>query len=143
MGDLVPWAVSGFFKIITPFIDPLTREKMKFNEDLRKHVPPEQLWSKMGGDVEFEYDHSIYWPAMINLAAERKEAYRERWIRRGKRIGENEEYLKGGLEVNGVVETDMTIEQVNTGLKTIPSVGTNGVVHTNGIPDVTGLKIEA
>ena len=95
---IVPWAVWGFFKLITPFIDPLTREKLKFNEDLRQHVPPAQLMSTYGGEVDFEYDHATYWPAMNKIADERKAAYRERWIRGGKRIGELEGYLKGGNE---------------------------------------------
>ncbi|KAH0547555.1 hypothetical protein FGG08_000280 [Glutinoglossum americanum] len=92
----VPWAVWGFFKIITPFIDPLTREKLKFNQDLRQHVPPQHLLSGFGGDVEFEYDHSIYWPALIKLAEERRAECRERWVKGGKRVGEYEGYLRGG-----------------------------------------------
>lgn len=140
MTNLVPWAVSGFFKIITPFIDPLTREKVKFNEDLRKHVPPEQLWTTMGGDVQFEYDHSIYWPAMNKLAAERREAYRERWIRAGKRVGESEEYLKGGVRNRIGEMTGLTTEQANPGLKAIPSAETNGAVHANGILKIGSIE---
>lgn len=83
-------------KLITPFIDPLTREKLKFNEDLRKHVPPSQLLKAVGGDVEFEYDHSSYWPALNKLAAQRRNEYRERWIQGGKLVGEHENYLRGG-----------------------------------------------
>lgn len=86
----------GFFKLITPFIDPLTRTKLKFNEDLREHVPASQLMKSMGGDVEFRYDHSIYWPALNQLADQRRTAYRERWIQGGKRVGEFENYLKTG-----------------------------------------------
>lgn len=48
--------------------------------------------------MQFEYDHSIYWPALIKLAAERRQAYQERWVRGGKRVGESEAYLKGGVE---------------------------------------------
>lgn len=88
--------ILGFFKLITPFIDPLTREKLKFNEDMRQHVPPSQLLKATGGDVEFEYDHSVYWPALNALAAQKRQAYRERWIQAGKFIGEHEDYLKGG-----------------------------------------------
>jgi len=51
-----------------------------------------------GGEVDFHYDHATYWPAMNNIADERKAAYRERWVRGGKRIGELEAYLKGGNE---------------------------------------------
>ena len=94
--DLVPFVILGFFKIITPFIDPLTREKLKFNEDLRTHVPPTQLLKTVGGDVEFEYDHSSYWPALNSLAAKRRREYRERWEAGGKRLGEHEKNLRGG-----------------------------------------------
>lgn len=92
----MPFVVWGFFKLITPFIDPHTRQKLKFNEDLREHVPPAHLMKPVGGDVEFRYDHSIYWPALNELAAQRRAAYRERWIQGGKQIGELENYLKGG-----------------------------------------------
>ncbi|OQE27415.1 hypothetical protein PENSTE_c004G02559 [Penicillium steckii] len=91
----VPFLISGFFKIITPFIDPLTREKLKFNEDLRQHVPPGQLLKSVGGDVEFKYDHASYWPALNKLADHRRAAFRERWVRGGQQIGEIENYLKG------------------------------------------------
>lgn len=87
--------ISGFFKLISPFIDPRTREKLKFNEDLRQHVPPGHLMKSVGGDVEFRYDHTLYWPALNKLAEQRREACRERWIQGGKQIGEFENYLKG------------------------------------------------
>jgi hypothetical protein len=87
--------IWGFFKLITPFIDPNTRQKLKFNEDLRQHVPPSQLMKAVGGDVEFRYDHAIYWPSLNQLAEQRRVAYRERWVRGGKQVGELENYLKG------------------------------------------------
>jgi hypothetical protein len=91
----VPFLVWGFFKLITPFIDPHTREKLKFNEDMRQYVPAEQLWTTFKGDLDFEYDHSVYWPAMIKLATERREGRKERWEAGGKHIGESEDYLSG------------------------------------------------
>lgn len=97
----VPWIVWGFFKLINPFIDPLTREKMKFDVDMRKVVPPEQLMQVYGGDVEFEYEHGVYWPALNTLAAERRSEIRQRWESGGKKIGESEKYLKGVGEAFG------------------------------------------
>ena len=91
----MPFVIWGFFKLITPFIDPQTRQKLKFNEDLRQHVPPSHLMKSVGGDVEFRYDHSAYWPALFKLAEQRHQAYRQRWIQGGKQIGEIENYLKG------------------------------------------------
>lgn len=93
--------IWSFFKLITPFIDPVTREKMKFNEDLRQHVPPNHLMKSVGGDVEFRYDHASYWPALNQLAEQRQQAYRARWIQGGKRVGEDENYLKGGDKPSG------------------------------------------
>jgi len=88
--------VSGFFKLITPFIDPLTRQKLKFNDDMRQHVPPQQLWNDFHGDMEFEYDHSVYWPALLKFAEERYSERRGRWVKAGKHYGESEVYLRGG-----------------------------------------------
>jgi len=92
----MPWYVSTFFKLISGLIDPVTREKMKFNEDLRAWVPPSQLWKAHGGDLDFEYDHAAYWRALQAETDARREKYRLRWERAGKRIGEFEDYLKGG-----------------------------------------------
>lgn len=90
--------IWGFFKLITPFIDPMTREKLKFNEDMAQHVPPSQLLKENGGEVEFEYDHSVYWPSLIRLAETKRTAFRERWEKAGKHVGESEDYLRGGSE---------------------------------------------
>nr|POF13989.1 cral-trio domain-containing protein c23b6.04c [Quercus suber] len=93
-----PWYVSTFFKLISPFIDPVTKEKMKFNEDLKTYVPTEQLLKANGGDLDFVYDHSVYWPALIGECKKRSDAYRQRWESAGKRIGEYEAYLRGGSQ---------------------------------------------
>ena len=101
----MPWVVTGFFKLITPFIDPHTREKLKFNEDMSQYVPKEQLWTTFKGDLDFDYDHSVYWPSMNKMAAERREKRTERWIAGGKHIGESEDYLnaKTATGVSGIV----------------------------------------
>ncbi|KAL3485847.1 CRAL-TRIO domain-containing protein [Aspergillus germanicus] len=113
----MPFIILGFFKIITPFLDPVTREKLKFNEDLKKHVPPNQLLNSVGGEVDFKYDHSAYWPALNKLAEIKRTEYRERWVQGGKRIGEYENYLKTGTspslsqresQTNGAAETAET-----------------------------------
>ncbi|KAL2117934.1 hypothetical protein VTJ04DRAFT_7594 [Mycothermus thermophilus] len=97
----MPWIVTGFFKLITPFIDPLTREKLKFNEDMANYVPQEQMWSEFSsGKLEFEYDHSVYWPALHKLCAERREFRWKRWLAAGGHIGESEDYLAGATDVS-------------------------------------------
>lgn len=85
-----------FLKLIMPFVDPLTREKLHFNEDLTKFVPKEQLWTDVGGAVEFEYDHEAYWPALSGLCKERASERKAQWEAARKHYGESELYLKGG-----------------------------------------------
>ncbi|KAL2059165.1 hypothetical protein ABVK25_000457 [Lepraria finkii] len=111
----VPWLIWGFFKIITPFIDPTTKEKMKFDEDLTKIVPPAQLLKKFGGDVDFEYDHEKYWPALNGLAEARRKEMRERWEAGGNRVGESEEFLRGRGESVSVNDEKAKKEKMGNG----------------------------
>jgi len=122
VANLVPTFVWLFFKLITPFIDPNTREKLKFNENLREYVPPEQLYELFGGDLDFEYDHKTFWPAYVNLALERKAAYFAKWKAAGGGIGQSEWDLradtaektesKAGEEVVVTPQTDATVDVV-------------------------------
>lgn len=100
----VPWVVWGFFKLITPFIDPLTRQKLNFNEDMRQYVPDQELWTEFGGKLDFEYDHETYWPALRKLCEEKRAFRKQRWVEGGSHIGEHEDYLAGGKET-GVAGT--------------------------------------
>jgi hypothetical protein len=92
----VPWYVTTFYKLISPFIDPVTKSKMKFNEPLVQHVPAEQLLKHYGGNVDFEYEHAVYWPALNEICERRRKDYEARWQKAGKQIGEHEAYLRGG-----------------------------------------------
>ncbi|EPQ65074.1 Bgt-2889-2 [Blumeria graminis f. sp. tritici] len=94
------WMVDGFFRLLTPFIDPQTREKLVFNGDAKEIVPVEQLCKDFQGGLEFEYDHKIYWPALLKLCAEKRDFKWKRWVEAGKNYGESEFYLKGGNELS-------------------------------------------
>lgn len=63
-----------------------------------------------GGDADFIYDHDLYWPAMVALTARRREEQTQRWIRGGKKVGELEAYLKGGIEKGLGGGGDTTVE---------------------------------
>lgn len=133
--------VWGFFKLIKPFIDPLTREKLKFNEDMRQYVPEEQLWTEFGGSLEFEYDHATYWPALQKLCAERRQSRMKRWVAGGSRIGELEEYLGGGKEVGVAGPVSAEVEDATSA----PSVKAeeNGVAAVPAAPTGTVQVTEA
>jgi hypothetical protein len=68
---------------------------------MKQYVPPEQLWSAdWGGDMDFDYDHDTYWPALNELCKKRREERRRRWEAGGKIVGESEDYLVGGTDVS-------------------------------------------
>lgn len=137
---IVPFVLWGFFKLITPFIDPLTREKLKFNEDMRTHVPPTQLLRENGGDVEFEYDHSIYWPALIKMAEQRRREYRERWIRGAKHVGEYEGYLRGGSEKSLAERKGPTVD-IDEKVASMAAEAPTSTSTAMEAPDINGLKV--
>ena len=87
-----------FLKLVSPFIDPVTKTKMRYNEPLTDHIPSSQLMKNAGGEVDFEYEHDVYWPALAALAEERKVERKQRWEAAGKLVGESEVYLWGGEE---------------------------------------------
>jgi len=88
--------VTTFFRLISPFIDPVTKEKMKFNEPLSNYVPASHLKKEFGGVADFQYKHDVYWPALCDMAAKRRKDYVARWEQAGKHIGEHEAFLRGG-----------------------------------------------
>lgn len=90
----IPFFVWGFFKLITPFIDPLTREKLKFNEDMTLHVPPSQLDTEFGGEVVFDYVQEDYWPALLKMTQEARTRRMDNWRAAGGGIGISEAVLK-------------------------------------------------
>lgn len=115
----VPFLFWGFYKLVGPFIDPVTKEKIRFNPDTKELVPREQLEKDcFGGDLDFKYvssrlttgvfsrrrltrvqDHATYYPLLTKLAAERREAMFQRWKRYGNdHCGASEWVLRGGDE---------------------------------------------
>ncbi|CCE79355.1 Piso0_001412 [Millerozyma farinosa CBS 7064] len=90
----IPWIGWTFLKIIHPFIDPLTREKLVFDEPFPNYVPLEQLDKDFGGHVNFEYKHEVYWPKMIEIAEAKKKNYVKRFEALGSRIGLSERDLR-------------------------------------------------
>lgn len=83
-----------------PFIDPVTREKLVLNGDLKEVIPIEQLEKRFGGNLDFEYDHAVYWTHLHEVCGKRKAAYVKRWIDRGSKIGDSEFILRGGEETS-------------------------------------------
>ncbi|RLV94262.1 Phosphatidylinositol transfer protein PDR16 [Spathaspora sp. JA1] len=94
----IPWLGWTFLKIIHPFIDPLTREKLIFDEPFERYVPIQQLDVDFNGKVNFEYNHEKYWKKMIEVSQEKKRSYMERFEKFGGVVGLSEVDLRGERE---------------------------------------------
>lgn len=90
----IPWLGWTFLKIIHPFIDPLTREKLVYQEPFPNYVPKEQLDKDFGGEVDFEYIQDKYWPVMNKIAAEKRKNYMHQFRRLNGEIGLSEVDLR-------------------------------------------------
>lgn len=90
--------LNAFYKLINPFIDPVTRDKMRFNPKAVQDglFTADNVWKEFGGTVEFKYDHKTYWPHFIETAKTRREAQMQRWRELGGRVGLREWNIKEG-----------------------------------------------
>ncbi|KAI0778940.1 CRAL/TRIO domain-containing protein [Trametes elegans] len=62
----LPMLLNFFYKGISPFLDPVTRDKMRFNPDLFELIPKEQLDADFGGDFEYEFEPNSYWEQIVS-----------------------------------------------------------------------------
>lgn len=69
---------------------------MAFNEPIPNYVPASQLKKPYGGDLDFTYDHSVFWPELNAMIEAKRAEYKQRWESRGKKVGDDEWVLKGG-----------------------------------------------
>lgn len=111
----LPWLLHAFYKLITPFIDPLTRLKMVFNPVITKNglfrtavdaeawsansgsrvFEPEQLVQEgWNGSQPFVYSHAVYWEALVKLCEERRSRMVAAWHRMEGKVGTKEWEVK-------------------------------------------------
>ncbi|ANB15898.1 Pdr16p [Sugiyamaella lignohabitans] len=110
----IPWLGWTFLKIIHPFIDPLTREKLVYQEPFPNYVPIEQLDSDFGGDVKFDYVHDEYWPVMTKIAAARRANYMKNFKLLGSTVGLSEVDLRSDNNFSGTGTSSTTAVSVPT-----------------------------
>jgi hypothetical protein len=94
----VPFLIHAFFKMISPFMDPVTRKKLKFNPNPVKDgiFAADELFKEggWGGSREFVWDHEKYWPAFVRMCDEIAEGQMARWRKLGARVGCDEKDYK-------------------------------------------------
>ena len=79
----LPPLLNFFYKGISPFLDPVTRDKvsldftrviefltlpvqMRFNPDLFDLIPKEHLDADFGGGYEYEFEPVSYWEQIVS-----------------------------------------------------------------------------
>jgi CRAL/TRIO domain len=102
----VPFLIHAFYKMISPLIDPVTRNKMKFNPKPVEDglFAADELFkdSGWGGSREFVWDHEKYWGSFVRMCDERREAQMARWRKLGARVGCDEwDYKSEAARVGG------------------------------------------
>jgi len=129
----VPWIVDVFFKMIKPFIDPVTREKMKFNPKVIIFSPnsieisadslslkvikdglytPDMIMTEWASEGrKFEYKHEAYWPTLVEMCDKRKKQQMDKWRELGGTIGLKEWDVRCGDSAlaNGYDKVEETV----------------------------------
>ena len=88
----VPFLVNAFFKVIMPLVDPITRQKVKFNPEIFKDglFTTDMAMKEWGGDCNFEYKHDKYWGDLVATCNARSEAWMQNWRALGACVGVSE-----------------------------------------------------
>jgi len=121
----VPFLLHAFYKMISPLVDPVTRNKMKFNpkpvedglfaaDDLFKD-------SGWGGSRDFVWDHDKYWAPFVRMCDEVRAAQMARWRKLGARVGCDEWDYKSDVVVDRV--EDAAAAQAVAEGAAVPQVG--------------------
>ena len=113
----VPFLVNAFFKVIMPFVDPITRNKVKFNP----HVFDDGFFEKdqvmhvsgWEGGRQFEWDHAQYWPALVQMCDKRREKMTKRWRELGAKVGLSEWEMKAGWEESAPAPAAVTVAEAS------------------------------
>ncbi|EJD06551.1 CRAL/TRIO domain-containing protein [Fomitiporia mediterranea MF3/22] len=125
----VPTLVNAFFKLIMPFVDPLTRNKVKFNPCVfddgyfTRDQVMKQWWD---GEREFEYVHEKYWPVLVEMCEERRKKQFQRWRKLGAKVGISEWDMKTGWSPSSQPEqvpvSEKTVEAPTVDVEPTPAV---------------------
>ncbi|KAF8674135.1 CRAL TRIO protein [Rhizoctonia solani] len=94
----VPTIINLFFKAIMPFVDPITRAKVKFNPEIIKEglFDKSQATKEWGGEMDFIYEHEKSWKPLVDLCNNLHTERKERWRKLGGTVGLSEWDIKGG-----------------------------------------------
>jgi CRAL/TRIO domain len=93
-----PYFFALFYKLIEPFIDSYTRDKIRFSPNVIEEglFTPEMVLTDWGGSRELIWQHDVYWPILVKRAEDRKKVLIETWRGLGAKVGLKEWDMKSG-----------------------------------------------
>ncbi|KAG0695604.1 CRAL TRIO domain-containing protein [Suillus ampliporus] len=128
----LPWLLNAFFKLIMPFMDSFTREKLVFNPVVNENgvfrtaadaeawsadstsrvFAPEQLIQEgWNGSQQFTYSHAVYWEALVKLCDKRRSGMIAAWHHIGGKVGTKEWDVKVAVR-DETVDTQVGVDKV-------------------------------
>ncbi|KAG1729621.1 CRAL TRIO domain-containing protein [Suillus paluster] len=129
----LPWFLNAFFKLIMPFMDSFTRQKLVFNPVINENgvfrtvadteawsagsatsrvFEPEQLIQEgWNGSQQFVYSHAMYWEALVKLCEERRSRMVAMWHRIGGEVGTKEWDVKVAIREDNA-DTQKDVDEV-------------------------------
>ncbi|KAH9481360.1 CRAL-TRIO domain-containing protein C23B6.04c [Psilocybe cubensis] len=143
----VPFLVNAFFKMVMPLVDPITRQKVKFNPEIFKDgfFTKDNVMREWSGDCNFEYQHEKYWPNLVSICEERVKIWFENWKALGAKIGISEwAYKQTGtpnLEEEKKGEASVTVSPAADAAESIATPGAT-TTTANAAPETTGKVTE-
>ena len=140
----VPFLINAFFKLVLPFVDPVTRDKHKVNPDVVKDglfAEDQCMGDAWGGNQDFEYVHDTYWKALVQKAEEARTKHIAKWKDLGAKVGISEWDYKEGEKAassEGVEETEaddsVPVPKPKEAVVTVLDVPESGPVSSPGTP---------
>jgi len=135
----VPFLLQAFFKMISPFIDPVTRNKMKFNPKPVEDglFTADELFKDggWGGSREFVWDHEKYWGALVRMCEEIRARQMARWRELGARVGCDEWDYKSEPVVDISPSALVAVEAVSKAEDPAPGVGETDAAENLSSPE--------
>ena len=84
-----PFWLTILFKLIDPFLDPVTRSKISINRPIiaEGDFTTDQLVKEWGGEREFVWDYDRYMNKLVEISSMMKEKRLNKWRELGGKVG--------------------------------------------------------
>lgn len=143
----VPFIITTTLKLILPFVDPITRAKIKFNPDIiEEGIFTSEMVMKegWGGNQNFEYVHEKYWPDLVELCESRVKGWMKNWGDLGGKVGIKEwDYKQGNVPLSKHEVVEETNEKEETIITVVAPAKATEVLKKEEPEPVPHITVDA